>query len=278
MTWATASNQPSTITFDPVVATKVKLDMVSQFPAASNGAFQIAELQVIGDEFAASSNAALSDLEVNGSTVPGFDPAKTNYTVASSVYPPVISATAADNGTVAIQQPASLPGTAIITVTSEDGTKTQTYSVYIGESATTGGVGGTVPATLALNISGPATFGTFTPGLANDYAASTTATVTSTAGDATLSVSDPDTAHPGHLVNGAFALPQALQAKASSPNGAGGAFAPLGTSPLALLTYTGPVSNDAVTIGFKQPIAATDPLRTGNYGKTLTFTLSTTTP
>src|SRR5439155_25323482 len=34
VTWATTSNQPTTITFDPVVATKVKLDMVSQFPGA----------------------------------------------------------------------------------------------------------------------------------------------------------------------------------------------------------------------------------------------------
>ena len=39
-----------------------------------------------------------------------------------------------------------------------------------------------------------------------------------------------------------------------------------------------PVSNDAVTITFRQPIGANDPLRTGTYSKTLTFTLSTTTP
>ena len=37
------------------------------------------------------------------------------------------------------------------------------------------------------------------------------------------------------------------------------------------------MSNDPVTITFKQPIKATDPLRTGTYSKTLTFTLSTTT-
>jgi hypothetical protein len=33
-----------------------------------------------------------------------------------------------------------------------------------------------------------------------------------------------------------------------------------------------------VTIDFRQSIAATEGLRTGAYGKTLTFTLSTTTP
>ena len=58
------------------------------------------------------------------------------------------------------------------------------------------------------------------------YTASTTANVTSTAGDATLSVSDPDPAHPSHLVNGAYALPQALQANATRAAGTGNAFAP----------------------------------------------------
>jgi hypothetical protein len=38
------------------------------------------------------------------------------------------------------------------------------------------------------------------------------------------------------------------------------------------------VSNDTVTLNFRQPIAITDPLRTGSYSKTLTFTLSTTNP
>ncbi len=39
-----------------------------------------------------------------------------------------------------------------------------------------------------------------------------------------------------------------------------------------------PVSNDAVPVAFKQAIGANDALRTGTYSKTLTFTLSTTTP
>ncbi len=143
------------------------------------------------------------------------------------------------------------------------------------------GITGTVPATLALTLGGQsASFGTFTPGVAMDYTAATTADVLSTAGNGTLSVSDPDTANPGHLVNGSFVLAQALQADATSPAGAGSAFAPVGgaNAPTTLLTYTGPVSHDPVAINFKQPIAATDPLRTGTYAKTLTFTLSTTQP
>jgi beta-glucosidase len=155
------------------------------------------------------------------------------------------------------------------------------YARFATSATAQGGVGGSVPATLALSLGAtPATFGAFTPGVAQDYTASTTADVLSTAGDATLSVSDPDTAHPGHLVNGAFALPSALQASASSPAGAGSAPANVGgaSSPTTLLTYAGPVSHDPVAVTFRQHIGANDPLRTGSYSKTLTFTLSTTNP
>ncbi|HEY6888680.1 MAG TPA: hypothetical protein VI300_12900 [Solirubrobacter sp.] len=143
-----------------------------------------------------------------------------------------------------------------------------------------GGAGGTVPATLALTMGTPATFGAFTPGIAKDYAAQTTANVISSAGDGQLSVADPAATATGHLVNGTFSLPSALQAKASSTAGAGGAFKDVGGSaaPTGLLTYSGPTSNDAVTIAFQQHVSANDALRTGSYSKTLTFTLSTTTP
>jgi hypothetical protein len=120
---------------------------------------------------------------------------------------------------------------------------------------TPGTVGGTVPATLALTLGPAATFGAFTPGVARSYEASTTANVVSTAGDALLSSSDP-----GRLANGTFSLPEPLQVSFSRA------------------AWSAPVSNEAVTITFKQPIKATDALRTGVYSKTLTFTLSTTTP
>jgi uncharacterized protein (TIGR03118 family) len=116
-------------------------------------------------------------------------------------------------------------------------------------------VGATVPAQLSLTVGGPASFGAFVPGVEQDYTATASATVTSTAGDATLSASDP-----GHLMNGTFALPSAL------------------TVALSKSSWTGPVSSDPVTITFKQHIDATDALRTGSYTKTVTFTLSTTNP
>ena len=46
-----------------------------------------------------------------------------------------------------------------------------------------------------------------------------------------------------------------------------------------LLTYAAPTFGaESVTLGFRQAIGANDQLRAGNYSKTLTFTLSTTTP
>jgi predicted acyl esterase len=140
-----------------------------------------------------------------------------------------------------------------------------TFAQDTGTGFAQGSVGGTVPATLALTLGQAASFGPFTPGVAHDYTATTTATVTSSAGDAALTVSDPDTTAPGHLVNGAYVMPQALKA--------GGA-----ALPATVRTYTAPVSNDQVPVTFQQSIAANDPLRTGTYAKTLTFTLSTTNP
>ena len=143
-----------------------------------------------------------------------------------------------------------------------------------------GGVGGSVPATLSLTLGTPASFGPFTPGVAKLYSASGTATVTSTAGDALLSVADPSSNATGHLVNGAFSLPSPLTARARNAANQGTAYNNVGSSasPLNLLTWSGPVSNDAVTLDFQQQINANDALRTGAYSKTLTFTLSTTTP
>ena len=73
--------------------------------------------------------------------------------------------------------------------------------------------------------------------------------------------SDPSTTTTGRLVNGAFTLPQPLQGSWARSQ-----------------TWTAPVSNDQATVTFKQAIGANEALRTGTYSKTLTFTLSTTTP
>jgi len=118
-----------------------------------------------------------------------------------------------------------------------------------------GTVTGNVPATLSLTLGPAASFGSFTPGVAKTYDAGTTADVITTAGDAALAVSGPN-----HLTNGAFTMPQPF------------------TVDLSKSIWNAPVSHESVTIGFHQPIAANDALRTGNYSATVTFTLSTTNP
>jgi hypothetical protein len=143
-----------------------------------------------------------------------------------------------------------------------------------------GSSGGTVPATLSLTVGNTASFGAFTPGVAKDYNASTTASVISTAGDATLAIADNSTNATGRLVNGAFSLPAAVQARAVNAGTPAGTFAAVGSAsaPTPLLAWTAPVSNDPVTLDFRQSIGAGDALRTGSYSKTFTLTLSTTTP
>ena len=142
-------------------------------------------------------------------------------------------------------------------LTTKTGVQHRAYFKFLAATHTDGTVGGSVPATLVADArhagdvrrrSRRASRGSTT--------ATTDANVISTAGDAALSVSEPRP--PAR--NGAFSLPQPLQVAFSKT------------------AWTAPVSNDKVTLTFKQAIGANDALRTGTYSKTLTFTLSTTTP
>jgi beta-glucosidase len=120
---------------------------------------------------------------------------------------------------------------------------------------TPGTVTGSVPATLSLTLGPAATFPAFQPGVDRTYDTSTTADVVSTAGDAALTASGPV-----HLTNGAFSLKDPLAVD------------------MAPASWSAPVSHGAVAIGFHQHIGPNDPLRTGTYSGTVTFTLSTTNP
>ena len=84
----------------------------------------------------------------------------------------------------------------------------------------------------------------------------------------------------GRLTNGATELASALQVRATNTANPNTAFTPLRglTNPVTLLSYNTWFANDAVTIGFRQAISATEPLTAGGYTKTIRFTLSTTTP
>jgi hypothetical protein len=150
--------------------------------------------------------------------------------------------------------------------------RSETFIPHVTDDGT---VTGTVPATLSLLVNPSTTFGAFTPGVTRTYLTSLGTTVTSTAGDATLTVADPSSTGTGHLVNGPYVLSQALQARVGAAPyvNVGSAAAPLN-----LRSWSGPTSNESVAVDFSQLVNSNDPLRTGTYSKTLTFTLSTTSP
>jgi len=117
------------------------------------------------------------------------------------------------------------------------------------------------------------------PGEAKAYEATLGAVVTSTAGDATLTVADTQDGS-GHLVNGTHKFAAPLMLKATNAAKPTATFAPLSglANPLTLIHYDTYVANDAVTISVQQPIGAQETLRAGGYGKAVTFSLSTTIP
>ena len=143
------------------------------------------------------------------------------------------------------------------------------------------GVGGTVPGVLSLAVPGSVSFGAFMPGLAKAYDVSLAATVTSTADNAALTVTDSSSDATGHLVNGSDALDTVLAARSPSvaePNPAWTNLSETAGAATTLRTWSGPVSNEPSQLALRQQIGANEGLRAGTYSKTLTFTLSTTTP
>lgn len=133
-------------------------------------------------------------------------------------------------------------------------------------------IGGTVGAVLALELGTAPSFGAFTPGLPRTYTATSTATVTTTLRDARLTVADADTTATGRLVNGDSALATPLRVAAD-----GGAPAAL-SAPVTLRTFPRAVAGEDVSLAYEQTIGAREGIEVGSYAKTLTFSLSTSTP
>ena len=143
------------------------------------------------------------------------------------------------------------------------------------------GAGGTVPATLSLTLGGPATFGAVHAGHRARLHR-----VDDRQRDLDRRRRDAERGRPERAEHRAPGQRHVLPAVEGPGAGAQRGESRPATTPTSarpprrrqLLTYSGPISNDAVTLGFRQAIGANDALRTGPYSKTLTFTLSTTTP
>lgn len=176
--------------------------------------------------------------------------------------------------------------TKTITVTATDGagniaTKTVTYKVNSVDFPVVV-KSGEIPSEMGLSLPGTLNFGAFVPGIAKSYEQNIAASITTNTPDTTLSVFDPATTNTGRLVNGTRALTTPLTIKFASGTGATGlAGGPVGgtAAPTPLLSYASP-SNTArtATLFFQQKVAANETLQSGSYGKTLVFTMSTTTP
>ena len=310
-TGATLSNQPVGVKFTTSEAASVYYTTDGSTPTTASTEWKPNRPRELPDPVELTSNTTLKWIAVDfkgntsevqsktyvvdltGPTVSFTSPAADDAVFTQDRPVPLVFTCADENSGVAscVGSPAlganldtSTPGTFTYSVTATDnaGNETVVTRHYTVLQATNedGDVHGSVPSTLALTLGAPASFGSFLPGATRTYNASTTAQVTSSAGDATLSVADPSATATGHLVNGAYSLAQPLKLRARNSVVTDTTFADVGSSaaPTALLGYTGPVSADTVSLDFEQSIAASEGLRTGGYGKTLTFTLSTTTP
>lgn len=124
-----------TITNDYLSQQKFRIGDQANFNISfDKGAFATLTVEVV-DQHIPSTNAKLADLTVGGSTVIGFDPDQLSYTVelpngtqpgSASV---AVGATASDTkATVKITQASTLPGSAQVLVTAENGDK-KTYTI-----------------------------------------------------------------------------------------------------------------------------------------------------
>lgn len=83
--------------------------------------------------------AELTGITINGESLTGFANGQTNYNVElpyGTTTLPLIEATAASGGTVAITMPSSLPGVVTIVCTSKDGSTQVTYTINLTVSTT----------------------------------------------------------------------------------------------------------------------------------------------
>ncbi len=153
-----------------------------------------------------STDASLSNIKINGEDLSGFDAATMSYDVAiPGGELPTVEAVVTDPGaTTEIALPEAIPGTATITVTAEDGTTTEQYTLNLmfTDDATLSAImvngtelSGFDPATTTYEVQIPGGAVPTIDATVNDAAASTevqlpdavpgTATVTVTAGDGT---------------------------------------------------------------------------------------------
>ncbi|MFC8850487.1 MULTISPECIES: glycoside hydrolase [unclassified Micromonospora] len=90
------------------------------------------EIEVFAAAPGTSSDASAAGIALDGVPLAGFDPEKLSYTVARRGKLPCVTAVAADPyATVVVRQPKAGNRTATVSVTSEDGSQSRTYTVRL---------------------------------------------------------------------------------------------------------------------------------------------------
>ncbi|MFC5449980.1 discoidin domain-containing protein [Paenibacillus aestuarii] len=132
---AIPADKVNTITFDGVNTTKVRVNMNS----APDKCLAITEMEVMGLSVASGNDATLNGIEINGQPLVGFQANALSYEVQlpSAAIPSVKASSSDIFAKVAVTNPSEIPGKATVNVTSEDGTKTQTYTIYFTVQDTT---------------------------------------------------------------------------------------------------------------------------------------------
>ena len=117
----------------PLSVYNANLDRVFQFKTVGNGTVYFDNIYFWKAPAAAGTDTSLSALTVNGSSIAGFGPTSTNYSVelpAGTTVVPTVAATPTDtNASAVVTAATSIPGTTTIAITSQDGSATRTISI-----------------------------------------------------------------------------------------------------------------------------------------------------
>ena len=117
----------------PLISITANLDRVFQFKTVGNGNVYFDNFYFWKAPAAAGTDISLSALTVDGSSIAGFRPTSTNYSVelpAGTTVAPTVAATTTDtNASAVVTAATSIPGTTTIVITSQDGSATRTISI-----------------------------------------------------------------------------------------------------------------------------------------------------
>ena len=117
----------------PLSVYTANLDRVFQFKTTGNGTVYFDNLYFWKAPAAQGTDISLSALTVDGSSIAGFGPTSTNYSVelpAGTTVAPTVAATTTDtNASAVVTAATSIPGTTTIVITSQDGSATRTISI-----------------------------------------------------------------------------------------------------------------------------------------------------